>query len=194
MRFKSIGIAVAMILSILFLVGLVSTDVFAHTWRDGEFMHPGKSDSDWGHGETLGFVYGSVTTIVSWESPTITALHSGYICNYSGGLENWPKKLKGLRFYFKPETTVNGPGNYYQVDRGGKDEGFLDSYWLVDPPNPSYWWKDYHHHRFNLRDGGPGDYTVDAETVITAKYDLDGDGWREEEDWKSEVDDEIEYE
>ena len=190
-----------LMLSLIGLFGLcclISTDTFAHVWKNGEFAHPGQSDGREGYGKTLGFVYGRVGTVVSWKRPTITCLHSGYICNYSGGLEEWPDKLTWLRWYFKPKSTVTGPSFPNGVTvKDGNDEGWLDSYWMENPHNPVYGWEDYYHHTFPLRGHERGIYTVVAETIVEGKYDINEDGDREDdgeqEEWKSSVTDTFEF-
>lgn len=136
-------------------------------------------------------MYGSVGTIISYKKPTITCLVSAYICNYSGGLDAWPDIIKEVRFYFSPRSAVKAPGGHTVVNRTGEKEGFLDSYWQQNPINPPYWWISMHHHRFNLRGGVEGDYTAESESVLEAKYDLDGDGIREEDDWTTRIEGQI---
>ena len=46
---------------------------------------------------------------------------------------------------------------------------------------------DNKHLDFDLTDEEWGDYTLEADSVLTAKYDIDGDGIREVEKWTAEA-------
>ncbi len=137
--------------------------------------------------DELGFMYGSAGVIVSYKKPTITCLVSGYICNYSGGLEAWPKILNKVSWYFKPKSTITPPSGDDIVIKSGAEDGYLDSYWAKNPVRRTYWWIDYYHHTFSLRGREEGNYDVDSEAVVVAKYDLDGDGEREVDEWTAKV-------
>ena len=117
-----------------------------------------------------------------------TGLHSAYICNYSGGLPEWPKKLKGLRFYCDFYSRVHRKQNrvtVFEDDDEWHHDGYLDSYWSNDPNDrPGYWWIDHKHLEFDLTDEVWGDYTLEATSSLIARYDVDGKRGREQDDWK----------
>ena len=187
-------------LATLTLIGLIGLVCFipahlnSHVWTDdGELAHPWspeqrRSGSDAvrieGFGQTLGFVYGRVEAWAHYEFPVASGVHSAYINNYSGGLPGWPKKLKGLRFYVDFESRIFG--RHYNDSDDWHHKGWLDSYWSNDPDDrPGYWWVDYEHLEFDLTDEEWGRYDLEAESKLTAKYDIDGDGIREVEIWKA---------
>ena len=176
---------------IVFVFNVVCSDAFAHAWKNGKFAHPGESDSVEGYGEELGFVYGRAHVTVSYKKPTITCLVSGYICNYSGGLEEWPDIIKPVRWYFKPKSTITTPDGDEVVSTIGEADGWLDSYWEKNPIRPVYWWLDNYHHTLSLRGWKKGLYDVECEVVVQAKSDIDNDGKREIEEWKALVEGQI---
>ncbi len=141
-----------------------------------------------GYGTDLGFVYGRSQAWAHYKFPMATGLHSAYICNYSGGLPEWPNKLKGVRFYcdFKSEIWRKGNGfTVFEKSDTRHYDGFLDSYWSNDPDDlPGYWWKDHVHIDFDLSDEDWGEYTLEAESVILALFNVDGEGAREDDEWR----------
>ena len=142
--------------------------------------------TDEGFGNILGFVYGRAVATAHYKWPMATGLHSAYINNYSGGLPEWRKKLKDLRFYVDFESRISGP--FYNDSDQWHHEGWLDSYWSNDPDDrPGYWWVDNEHLDFDLTDEVWGEYDLEADSVLTAKYDIDGDGIREVEEWRAEA-------
>lgn len=59
---------------------------------------------------------------------------------------------------------------------------------MNDPDDrPGYWWIDYKHLDFDLTDEDWGRYTLEAESVILAKFNVDGEGEREQDEWRAEA-------
>ncbi len=59
----------------------------------------------------------------------------------------------------------------------------------MNDPNdrPGYWWIDYKHLDFDLTDEVWGIYTLEAESVILARFNVDGEGNREDDEWRAEA-------
>lgn len=156
---------------------------YAHTDGQGVQGFGGKH-------QLLTFVYGRVIAWTHYEYPKAHTAHSAYISNYSGGLPNWPNQIHDLRFYVDFHSRIEGPHGY-EDDGEWHHEGWLDSYWSQDPDAlPGYWWVDYKHLKeYDLVTEEVGDYTLTAESKLTAKKDINGDGIREVDVW--EVEDEL---
>lgn len=68
------------------------------------------------------------------------------------------------------------------------DDGYLDSYFSNDPNDrPGYWWVDYKHLDFDLTDDEWGKYTLEADSFLIARFNVDGEGGREQDDWRAEA-------
>ncbi len=161
------------ILAVLVFVSSTPTPLNAQVHKD--------FDEESRYGWLLGFVYGTAAATAHYEWPMATGMHSAYINNYSGGLPDWPDKLKGLRFYVDFESRIYGK-NYNKSD-DWHHRGWLDSYWSKDPNDrPGYWWKDKNFD-FDLTNERKGRFTLESYSILTAKYDIDGDGLREIEVW-----------
>lgn len=177
------------ITALIGLTGLtcfVPAHLYAHSWENGEFMHPGPNDIDERYGNTLGFVYGRAVVWAHYAFPIATSVHSAYINNYSGGLPDWPNQINDLRFYVDFVSNIEGPE--FEDDDEWNHEGNLDSYWSNHPDaRPGYWWVDNIHLEYDLEDEDWGEYTLAAESKLTAKKDIDGNGIREIESWVAEA-------
>lgn len=181
------------LIGLIGLICLVPRHLNSHVYdEDGEFAHPAINEdayaTDDRYGHTIGFVYVRVSATAHYKFPMATGLHSAFIQNDSGGhLPEWPKKLKGLRFYCDFYSDISGP-NWFKDSDTWHDEGFLDSYWSNDPNDrPGYWWVSNEHLDFDLTNEVWGEYTLESESVVQAKYDIDGDGSREGETWRAEA-------
>ncbi len=169
------------------LTCFVTTHLYSHSWENGEFQHPEPYDIDERYGDTFGFVYGRVEVWAHYEFPVATSVHSAYISNYSGGLPDWPNHINNVRFYFDFSSEITGPNDF--KDNGEwNDEGDVDSYWSnATDGNPGYSWEDYIHLEYNLVNEEWGEYDLSADSKLTVKKDLNGDGIREIESWDAEA-------
>ena len=183
------------------LIGLIGLMYFiprqlnSHIYdENGDFAHPASGDAyviDEGFGDDIGFAFGRVESWAHYKFPMATGLHSAYIDNYSGGLPDWPKKLKGLRFYcdFYSKVYRKEHGiTVFEDSDEWHDDGYLDSYFSNDPNDlPGYWWVDYKHLDFDLTDEAWGKYTLEADSFLIARFNVDGEGGREQDDWRAEA-------
>ncbi len=188
------NLAMIALIGLIGLTCFVSTHLHAHVYTDdGEIAHPwSESERVEGFGgkhQILTFVYGRVVVWTGYEYPIAHSVHSAYINNYSGGLPDWPDQINDLRFYVDFVSRIEGPLSYADDDVWSH-HGFLGSYWANNPDDLGYWWVDDEHLKeYNLGTKHAGRYTLTAESTLTAKKDLNGDGIREIDIW--EVDDEL---
>lgn len=183
-------------LATIALIGLIGLTCFvpmhvnSHVYTDdGDTAHPGEVVEESGYGETLQFVYGSVSVKTSYEFPTAVSLHSVSIWNDSGadGLDLEPPQPQNpvnIRYYVDFTSQIDGPVvRGFDTYKDWSDDGWLSSYYGEDNQN-GYWWKDNYHLDFDLSNQPKKeDYTLTADTSLRAKYDLNGDGIREEQPW-----------